>query len=155
MKAVKKYEANDGTLFSSESKALRHEKYLQAIREAEEIVIPKGFKDSGCSYANGGGFFQLTEDQLQEFISAYGSVIKKFHPKLHEKFLESPGGMIGRYLCDSGKEAYSLWSLFHRIDISNRVWGQGYYALHPSEGQQINLSKKHPNSQLQPHRSTK
>lgn len=143
VKAVTKYQASDGSLFSSIKKAYKHTQYYNAVQEAAKLLGEVyTYSDPGCSYTNGDGYFQLTDEQLKNFLAAYRNVIKKFESDLVEKFDQNPKGWIGRYLDDGGGMAYQLWGLASRIDSQNRIWGQIYYANNPTEGKQIELNRK-------------
>lgn len=142
MKAITMFETEDGRKFDSESKAKRHERYSKAIKEVRSILLPGNFKDKGCDFANGGGYFQLTKTQVDAFFVGFRNLIETFEPGLLEVYDKNPKGWIGRYLCDGDSPAYALYSLAIQIDSSNRLWGQPYFATHPWEGKQVCLNRE-------------
>ena len=137
---VEKFKTEDGKLFNDELIARRHsEMFNEAAFILKHIGMPKN--SPGCSWENGGGYYQLSETQVAIFISAFQSLVLKYHPDIDMRHLENPKGILGRILCDYDSPLSRVYNALSQIDYNNRLWGQPYFALHPWEGQQVNLSE--------------
>lgn len=139
MKAVQRFETKDGELFESESAAREHEQALGYVGEAEALILPK--KLDTTDFANGGGYIQITPKTKDAFFKAYRQAVQYCHPSEITRFDQNPTGFIGRVLSDSDSPIYRLYTLAAQIDGAGRLWGQPYFATHPSEGKQVCLAE--------------
>lgn len=138
MKQVTKFITEDGDLFDTEEEALNHENYYLDVEKVYQSVLPEEVET--VEFLNGHGYIQLSSNKMKELTNSYLSIIKKYHDeKMYKRAKECPTGIIGRYLCDGGAIAYKLYDLLDRIDQSNRLWGQAFYAINPNRGDQTCL----------------
>lgn len=136
MKTITKFVAEDGTEFKTESACKKHETLLVKVEKVNRLL--RRAKDSSCEFSNGGGYIQHTSEEVTNFKSKLVKLCKVYSK--HEVFRQSlefihPGGLGGRIL--EGSPIYSIWMRLYCVDSQNREWGQPYYALHPTEGKQI------------------
>jgi hypothetical protein len=144
MKAVTKYQADDGRLFDSESAAIEHEFYLSEIEGIEKALPPR--PDDGCKFENGDGYLQHTQESVdafkREILMLAARRLKD--PKLAEwakKPQEVHGfSYVGRLLDDCDRHLYGLWSRVMCMDEKNREWGQPYFALNPGTGKDFPIA---------------
>ena len=136
------YQAHDGSIHNSKSSCADREELLDRVDEVRKM-LPNP-EDVDCKFANGGGYYQLTDEEICNYRIALRTLLKEVHPDLIEIYDKCPVGIIGRYLCDSDSPIRILQATLCQIDEGNRLWGQQYYANNPSEGKQINLRKETP-----------
>ena len=115
--AITMYEADDGSRWDVEAKAVERDELIAECQAKEqEIGLRPVPKDDGCKFGNGGGFVQQPAGSRDLMIGFLKS--KRAH--------RDSDGPIGRML----GRAY-------RLDDNDREWGQQYYATHPDEGEQF------------------
>jgi hypothetical protein len=155
MQKIEKFKADDGREFKTEKECRQHE---AIIAEADKIFRDWPIPVQGdCSFSNGDGYITLDKDMYErarkEFLEL---VLKEFRGKDMQKVVEatrnmdSNWGIIGRYLDDSDTPLYHYWCQFLNCEAGNphptgekkyRLWGQGYYALNPDKGKQVEWKK--------------
>lgn len=126
------FTTEDGATFNTEAEARKHEYYLSEI-EAIDRKLPRAI-DSGCEFANGGGFIQHTPEALANWLSDVEKLLRKYEgAETADRWAQNPRGIVGRYLDDGGSPAYAF--VYRVMSIGNdfREWGQPYYALNPGK----------------------
>jgi hypothetical protein len=144
---IEKWRANDGSEWASQAKAEDRDALLAQVAEAMSALRPV---PNECNFANGGGFVQQAtaavqqtkealyelakphiadwiQGQAKEHGTTEDALIYNTHPSWFCRMLDG---------CDPLERAYGR--LCH-IDKDGREWGQSYYAMHPTEGEQIAL----------------
>ena len=132
MKAITKYQAEDGKVFNTEKECLEYEKIMEKVNQ---IMKPFGKRPDSINFSNGGGFLQHEKADVEKAkneILSLGSKIFKCNTNF---------GFIGRYFDDSGYDClYHAWGRLSAIDNQYREWGQTYYAINPNTGKNIRLN---------------
>lgn len=118
MKVITVYEANDGSRWDDDVRALERD---VLIAECEAAVARIGLRTvpSDTDFANGGGFVKQPDcarSKLWDFLNSRG-------------VNRDSSGPIGLLLCR-----------YQKIDKHDREWGQPYYALNPHQGTQVEAS---------------
>ena len=132
MKAITKYQANDGVIFDEELKCVTYEQQLLQIDSIMRFMGKKP-KDKGCEFANGGGYIQHDVKQLKQATNQL-VILSKAILGIKE---DVEFGWIDRYFDDSNNRAlYAAWSRLSNCDEQGREWGQDYYAINPEKGVQ-------------------
>ena len=130
MKAITRYQADDGTVFNTEKQCLEYEKILQRVNE---IMKPLGKMPDDIGFANGGGYLKhdiSTVDKAKKELTEFGNKLFKLDCDLYN---------IGRYM--EGHDClYRAWGRLVAIDNQYREWGQTYFALNPNKGKQVQLN---------------
>lgn len=142
------YEASDGTIHNSKKKASDHDALANEIKALYKLLGGEK-KDVGCTFGNGGGYYQLTEGKVHEFDEKFLALVKKREKWVYELYLNKPdfndgkpytnaqlinSYILWRCLSDSNSPLYSLLTVRGCIDDSFRRWGQKYFALNPDKG---------------------
>jgi hypothetical protein len=137
---VTRYEANDGSLFESETEATAHDAYLEEVKVVEAMLPAR--PDDGSQFENGAGYLQHTPEKVREFKRAVLMLAAKDDPD--SEFIEwarEPDrirgmGIVGRSI-DDGCDRYvgRLWHRVRCMDDRCREWGQPYFAPNPGEGE--------------------
>jgi hypothetical protein len=143
MEIITKYKAFDGIEFVSSNECVRHE---NNCKEAIEIMKPLGYLNDSCDFRNGFGFLQHDKNVIElsrinfcEFLKRY--ISHKWLQETIDKGIEVDASWVGRLLSESVPSSiYKHWYRFMCIDKEYREWGQPYYALHPTEGNDIRLN---------------
>ena len=86
MKAIIKYLANDGSEFSTEAAALKHDSLCAKVLEIESS-LPKN-PLGGCEFENGRGYLQWTEDQYELVKRSALTLMENGQPKTTFRFIE-------------------------------------------------------------------
>ncbi|MBK7362633.1 MAG: hypothetical protein IPJ01_10095 [Micavibrio sp.] len=132
MKKITKYEAIDGKVFNTEKECLEYEKIIEKV---DVIMKPFDKRPKGTNFTNGGGYLQHDTNEVNKAkkqITELGNDIFKCNADF---------GFIGRYFDDSGYDClYSAWGRLSNTDSKGREWGQGYFAVNPEKGKQIQLN---------------
>ncbi len=147
MKAVVKYQANDGSLFDDEATASSHDKFLAALKTLEATLPPLPQND-GCSFANGDGYIQHDSATVRAYKQAILRLAAE--RKLGFKFAEwvdhpddvHPHGVVGRILSDGDRHLYKAWYRMMCMDDQLREWGQPYFALNPGTGKSFEIKRR-------------
>src|SRR4051812_40306706 len=114
MKAVLKYQANDGTVFDDEAAAASHEAFLAALAKIEEILPPIP-KNDGSQFANGEGYIQHCPDDVRAYkqgllkLTAGRNLGFKFAEWAEIPDQVHPNGIVGRILSDGDRHLYRAW----------------------------------------------
>ena len=155
MKKKEMFEANDGTLFSTETAATKHDELIAEFKRLEAVLGGK-ISDEDCSFANGDGYYQLSKSRVDSFDSEFLAVLRKQEPWIFEQYIDKPdfnkgvpytndqlmkSYILGRCLSDSNSILYRPFSMRYNIDSQLRRWGQAYYALNPYKGKQVKLGE--------------
>jgi hypothetical protein len=146
MKTITKYEAKDGSEFSSESACLSYENRLNKADKIMSRLKPLP-KDSHCDFANGGGYLQqdlaLVKECAEDILELVkGCIGNSLYNEIKGKAFKARFGIVGRYLCDGDHPANRAWCRLGHIDNQGKEWGQGYYAINPSKGKQQEYKEK-------------
>jgi hypothetical protein len=137
MKAVTKFKSDNGRLFDTEEEARKSDALFAAQNEVSKLLLQA--VDRSCDFSNGGGFIQHSKQDIDAFTAGIRNlIVMEFGDKGEtlRAFDVQPNGFVGRYLDDSGSNTYRLWCRLRNIDSELREWGQGYYALNPTQGTQ-------------------
>lgn len=134
-KKVELWKTSDGKLWENEGDADTHEELLGFAARCRHKFIPKHIDDT--NFSNGGGYIKLTAAAVAAYEAEVLAEVARRYPDLANKPLRSYG--VGRTLCDSDSPLYSAVSLLSQIDNQNRLWGQPYFALNPTKGEQSQL----------------
>lgn len=143
MKEITRYQADDGTVFDTEEKAIKHDTKSLSIKKIYKLLKPIP-EDDGCKFANGAGYVQQDPLAVQEFkrqIMLMGAV---HHAKMAEwaknPIEVHPQSIVGRILCDCDSLLYAAWSRVMCTDEKGREWGQPYYASNPDKAEQFEIA---------------
>jgi hypothetical protein len=140
MKTITKYQAVDGSEWNTKQQALDRDVLCERVKSIMHDW-PK-VNDEDCSFINGHGFIQLSEEFVMKKRTALLKLIAKhIDHKWVQQSLDDPGihpSWVERVLSDSDlKPIYVAWLNLGCIDKRWRQWGQPYYAKNPDEGDQI------------------
>lgn len=137
MQAITKYKSDRGREYATAEKAEAADK-LFAMQQEVSRLLPQAV-DETCRYANGHGYVQHTQEDVDAFVAGITRLIRYEFGDESECLKAWMEGYryAGRYLDDSGSNTYRLWSRWACIDSQLREWGQGFYKLNPHEGEQV------------------
>ncbi len=134
MKEIIKFVADDGSIHPSKEACVRYESLLSNVNNLMNSLnkIP-----NTTAFRNGEGFVRQSMSVVKELKT---KIVKVGREYLNIK--DNIGFSIaGRYFDDCGvKCLYSAWGRLAHIDETGREWGQGYYAVNPEKGKQIDLT---------------
>lgn len=135
MRELTIYKSDDGKTFNSAEEAI---KYDQIVAKINQIMQNLESIPNDCSFINGEGYIQqdpvIVSICKEELLTLGRSRYKK--PDLSFSWM-------GRYADDSNDIAlYHAWGRLSNIDYKSREWGQGYYAINPTEGKQEPFKSK-------------
>ena len=141
MKAITKYEADDGKIFDSAEAAIKHDAKRISVKKIMRLINP--IPDT-IDFVTGDGYVQQDALAVQEFkrqILLMGAV---HHNKMAEwaknPIEVHPQSIVGRILSDCDHELYKAWHRVMCIDDSYREWGQPYFAINPDQGKQVEVN---------------
>lgn len=143
MQQITKWEADDGREFSDMDECIEYENLCDQV---ERIIsaFPKKPENDGCSFANGGGYIQLSEEVVKTTRNKLLDLIatKITHNWVEEsRFMNVHPSYVGRLVDECNIRPFiQAWSRISCIDKQWREWGQPYYAANPHEGEQIMLA---------------
>ncbi|SRR6266436_2273587 len=128
MKAIVKYEANDGSEFDDPGKCSEYEGFCQEI-----INLTAAWPETPI---NGDGFVQQDKIIVLQVQRAMIDFFERIHWKDHHtewaKAANVPVGLtlIGRYVDDAGTNPERrIWRRIARLDKKFREYEQPYYAI--------------------------
>jgi hypothetical protein len=140
MEQITKWKSDDGCEFTNLAECMAYETLCTQVDQIM-MVFPKRPENDGCSFANGGGFIQLSEEIVKK---ARGNLLDLIATKIDHKWVMQSKDMnthpsyVARLVGDWGIKPFcQAWDRFNCIDPQWREWGQPYYASHPDEGKQI------------------
>ena len=143
MKTITKYQANDGSEWTTEEAAMKRD---ALIVEVDQAIRPFGPRivDEGCKFANGHGYVQHSRQSYAETRAALTTILlREFGPMPSG---ESPDALHVSWLARfAGECAEPLHNAFYRLyctDEEFREWGQPYYALNPGRGEEFVLEDR-------------
>lgn len=142
MKKIEKYRSDNGREFDNAADAMAADAIF-ALQNDVSKLLPQAVDDS-CTFANGGGYVQHNQIDIDSFKRAMRVlIIAEFGEQSEtlKQWDKNPTGFVGRYLDDSDSDTYRLYLRLACIDDQLREWGQGYYKLHPNEGTQTEWKK--------------
>lgn len=143
MRAITKYQADDGKVFDSEQAAIKHDAKILSVKCAYKLLKPTP-KNDGCDFANGGGYVQQDPIKVQEFKRQIMLMGAEHHSKMEEwaknPMEVHPQSIVGRILSDCDSTLYEAWYRVMCMDDKFREWGQPYYAMHPTKGKSVEVS---------------
>ena len=119
MRAVTKYEADDGVIFATEQQAISRDVLIAECESFKALIGIAAVKEVGSGFSSGGGFIQHsrgTGDRIHKFLKEKGAN-------------RDTDGPVGRL----------IW-LWQCLDEQDRQWGQPYFAIHPDKGQQVEVT---------------
>ena len=140
MKTKTKYVAPDGAEFDSEAACLKYEQLLTKIAAAFK-GCPKLPRDPHCNFANGGGYLQWLPEQRKKCEAALRKLMKPLLPRGMGDAETVHLSWLCRVACDNDSPLYSALLRLNNQDSKLREWGQGYYAIHPEEGKQVEYTE--------------
>ena len=138
MQIIKKYKAEDGKEFSTDTECYIYEKKLDAIKAIEKTLPVRPSSFSGSD-----GFLLHDKDLL---ITAMKDTILlcNIPEELKTEALKDPFRFrrsVGRCLKDGNDPCRRLWYRFMCIDDYYREWGATIFcALNPEKGNQKKLN---------------
>lgn len=139
MKPVTKYQADDGKVFDTEQEAVKHDAKAVSIKGLAKLLKPIPEND-GCSFANGDGYVQQDALKVQEYKRGIMLLGACHHAKMAEwaknPIEVHPQSIVGRILSDCDDLLYRAWHRVMCMDSQFREWGQPYYANHPEDAKQ-------------------
>lgn len=130
MKAVTKYESNDGKIFDTEKEALEHEEITDKINNIIQLLggTSKEIDPDSCSFSNGEGYVVINSHD-------YAFALELTKLLMRELGIVS-GYQVTSRICYEHKYLGKIASIFTCIIDGNnqkiRV-GQAYYASNPSK----------------------
>jgi hypothetical protein len=140
MKAIRKYQAEDGSEFNSEADCIAYEALCAEIDEVMATLPPRP-NDDGCGFSNGHGYLQ--HDRVQ-FIRARTALLHIANRLMPHKWFEQAladetihASWAGRLISEMSRPLDRAWSRFMCIDDRLREWGQPYYAAHPEDAPEL------------------
>lgn len=142
MKKIEKYQSDSGREFGDAASAMVADAIFALQNEVSKL-LPQAVDDS-CTFANGGGYVQHSQSDIDAFKRAMRRLIAMEFGESSQTLKlwdQDPTGFVGRYLDDSNSDTYRLYLRLACIDDQLREWGQGYYRLHPNEGTQTEWKK--------------
>lgn len=141
---VVRYTTADGGEFATRESALAH-----AAELAEVAAIMANWPaPSGYDFANGGGYYQLSEAMFVSARDALLDIVGRHHPtyEMAARWIEATRegradpSWVARLISDSGPGVVSkAWYQIQCVDASFRLWGQPFFAAHPRDGEQVCL----------------
>lgn len=141
MKAIVKYEAEDGKEFDSEKECLDYENLIARVNNIMKVLPPLP-KDNGCRFSNGEGFVQHDKKTLRKVqIGLLKEIKKHVEHKWVEQTIEDENvhpSYVARLLDDYSISPLSkAWYRFICTDKLGREWGQPYFANNPDKAKQV------------------
>ena len=140
MQIVTKYRAIDGSEWDTADQAMDRDNLCAAVADA----IAELGEPLSSAFFGGGGYRQ---HDLATVLSAKQRIVRlaKIHTGHgvfdHPAADIHPFSIAGQILDDVGGPLRKAWRRFMCIDDQGREWGQPYFGLHPTEGQQIRLNQ--------------
>lgn len=147
VKEVTRYKTDDGSEFSDKERALAHEALCS---EVAAIMADWPAEPDGCDFANGHGYYQLSEALVVRTRNALLDIFERTNgdwDTAQRWIAATRAGVVdpswvGRLIDDGGPHAIrSAWYRLMRVDRNWRFWGQLYYAAHPDQGDQVELGR--------------
>lgn len=129
MKQITKWKSENGREFDNSEQAQKADELFAKQNEVSKL-LPQAV-DIRCEFANGGGYVQHTQEDVNKFMAGIRELIANEFGETSDivkGFDKNPIGMVGRFLDDSGSDTYRLWSRLYNIDPRLREWGQRFYA---------------------------
>ena len=134
MNEIIKYQANDGSVWDSEEKAVKQDKLIVTLESAMAHLKPR---PKGCDFTNGKGFVQHEVGAYAKTEANLRKVFSSYYPGpigIHDP-LTCDMWLLMRCVCDSGNR--SMNHAFNRLACmcsrNNREFGQPYFVTHQSE----------------------
>ena len=141
MKRIEKFVASDGSEYLTEQEAIHRERLLDELNFIESL-LPE--HPHTTEFSNGGGYIQHDPKRVtQAKMMLYKLACTKMSVLTNYK-LETYA--FSRYLSDNTSMGvfYSLYSrLVYCMNTDLwREYGQGYYATHPDEADQVCINEE-------------
>lgn len=148
MKAIQKFVADDGTEFLTEHDARKHEELCQEVWSLMQRLRPV---PESCDFSNGAGFVQQVPADVLSVQAGLARIAKRYFKRddVYDRHFDytinalKPTGhtFVGRLIDDGCPRPVSrAWHRIMCISEDFREWGQPYYASHPHEAKQVDLS---------------
>lgn len=125
------------------SSSISQETLPHKLARMQDSLLPPRLNT--IDFRNGGGYVQLSKHAARRFRNETGRLIRE---ELVRLFGPKKSSRIGtwtddamRFMYDTGSPVYPIALLSLQIDPKFRLWGQMYFASHPSEGVQKPLNK--------------
>jgi len=137
METIQQYKANDDKIFNSSEECIRYESILLEITNILS-TLPK-VDNTNCSFSNGEGYIQHNLNIYNNLETLLVKLANKwFKPK--ETFI-CFNYYLGRVIDDSNMQCLNkLTNKLMCIDKQYREWGQPYFAINPTKGEQKQLN---------------
>ena len=148
MEVITQYKAKDGKIFNTEQKCLNHEKLIDQVNLVlSKLDNPEDHKKE-VDFDNGKGYIQHDPATFLEVKKELlGLISQKIDHHIIKKAYETYGtdevhySWVSRILGDYGYTPLTnAWYRMNCTDSKFREWGQPYYAVHPEEGNQVQLN---------------
>ena len=139
MKAVTRYQANDGAVFVEKADCKAHESLTEDVAKIMSRLFPLP-DDKGCKFANGGGYIQ---HDAETFKSVREGLLRLAQRECPHKWIDQSladdtidPSWAGRIIGDSSVPLDRAWRRIVCTDKQFREWGQPFFALNPDKGAQ-------------------
>ena len=119
MKAITQYQADDGSIWSSEDKATDRDSLIARVQKAMTPIGPP-LVDVKCRFANGHGYIQHSPRAVAQTRANLMPITKE---RLKWWGAHDP--------------LAAAWTRMSCIDKQFREWGQPFFANHPDEAEQV------------------
>lgn len=144
MKTITKYKALDGAEFTD---PVECEKYEAFARRCEAVIkhlkpLPK---DKDLRFANGHGFIQQDPMSVAAVRRDLLELAKEVTThKWIQQSIDDPTAhhsWAGRIISEVSEPLWKAWYRIGCIDKQGREWGQQYYADHPDQAEQFEITR--------------
>lgn len=143
METIVKFKAPDGTEFTNEQECVDYELLIDKVNGIMSL-LPGIPKDDNCKFSNGEGYVQHYKPDVRKAQLQILEICKKHidHKWIQETIDDENVHLsfVHRLVDDAGiRPIGQAWGRFMCIDSQSREWGQIYFAMHPSEGKQVQV----------------
>lgn len=136
MKAIQKFQAEDGTEFATQVACRAHEALCAEIAKIM-ATLPKRPDDRGCKFSNGEGYLQHNR---KKFLAARAALLRIGNRLFPHKWFKQAladttvhASWCARLIDETSQPLATAWSRILCTDDKFREWGQQYFAAHPEE----------------------
>lgn len=149
MKAITRYQAEDGSIWMTPEAALEREHFIVVVDEA---MVPLGpqYDDGTCDFANGHGYIQHSPEAVAAARANLMPITRKLLACWFKDQLERHGkdpvdahpSWYSRILDGDHRPLDQAWRRIGCIDTQHREWGQQYFAANgPREGRDFEINR--------------
>lgn len=126
MKEITMYEADDGTIYKTESEALKNDIIVSELKEVMSY-LPSEPEENYYYYEwrNGRVYVQCESIRVLTAKQLFTELYSRYHHKINN-FSQVNGCLLDNI----NTLLYGVWNQLTCIDSQSRWWGQNYYAIH-------------------------